>query len=105
MTNMVHPEISKILDGQLRPEPLYRTRRGRGRLATRGVTTSSSALADTLEGEEPTPAGEGGEGQGQHGEVSPVTVLLTITVYVCMVITYSRVWINRVKLPILLVVS
>ena len=26
-------------------------------------------------------------------------------VYVCMVITYSRVWINRVKLPILLVVS
>ena len=26
-------------------------------------------------------------------------------VYVCMVITYSRVWINRVRLPILLVVS
>ena len=25
--------------------------------------------------------------------------------YVCMVITYSRVWINRVRLPILLVVS
>ena len=26
-------------------------------------------------------------------------------VYVCMVITYSRVWINRVRLPILLVVG
>ena len=25
--------------------------------------------------------------------------------YVCMVITYSRVWINQVRLPILLVVS
>ena len=25
--------------------------------------------------------------------------------YVCMVITYSRVWINRVRLPILLVIS
>ena len=25
--------------------------------------------------------------------------------YVCMVITYSRLWINRVRLPILLVVS
>ena len=25
--------------------------------------------------------------------------------YVCMVITFSRVWINRVRLPILLVVS
>ena len=27
------------------------------------------------------------------------------SMYVCMVITYSRVWINRVRLPILLVVS
>ena len=28
-----------------------------------------------------------------------------VGMYVCMVITYSRVWINRVRLPILLVVS
>ena len=28
-----------------------------------------------------------------------------VCVYVCMIITYSRVWINRVRLPILLVVS
>ena len=28
-----------------------------------------------------------------------------VCMYVCMVITYSRVWINRVRLPILLVVS
>ena len=28
-----------------------------------------------------------------------------ICMYGCMVITYSRVWINRVRLPILLVVS
>ena len=28
-----------------------------------------------------------------------------LRMYVCMVITYSRVWINRVRLPILLVVS
>ena len=27
-----------------------------------------------------------------------------VCMYVCMVITYSRVWINRVRLPILLVV-
>ena len=27
------------------------------------------------------------------------------TVYVCIVITYSRIWINRARLPILLVVS
>ena len=35
------------------------------------------------------------------------TILLGMVVcmYVCMVITYSRVWINRVRLPILLVVS
>ena len=32
-------------------------------------------------------------------------LLLILMVYVCMVITYSRVWINRVRLPILLVVS
>ena len=30
---------------------------------------------------------------------------LYVCMYVCMVITYSRVWINRVMLPILLVVS
>ena len=29
----------------------------------------------------------------------------SICMYVCMVITCSRVWINRVRLPILLVVS
>ena len=28
-----------------------------------------------------------------------------VRMYVCMVITYSRVWINRARLPILLVVS
>ena len=28
-----------------------------------------------------------------------------VFMYVCMAITYSRVWINRVRLPILLVVS
>ena len=28
-----------------------------------------------------------------------------VCMYVCVVITYSRVWINRVRLPILLVVS
>ena len=30
---------------------------------------------------------------------------MQLTMYVCMVITYSRVWINRVRLPIQLVVS
>ena len=72
--NLVHPEISEILDGQLRPESLYRTRRGRGRPATRGATTSSSALADAMEGEEPTPGGEGMEGGGKHEEISSATV-------------------------------
>ena len=32
-------------------------------------------------------------------------LLMYVCMYVCMVITYSRVWINRVRLPILLVVS
>ena len=56
------------------PEPLYRTRRGRGRTATRGVTTSSSVLADTLEGEEPVPGGEDRADGGQHEEIYSVTV-------------------------------
>ena len=34
-----------------------------------------------------------------------VGMLKVPTLYVCMVITYSREWINRVRLPILLVVS
>ena len=29
-------------------------------------------------------------------------VVPVVCMYVCMVITYSRVWINRVRLPILL---
>ena len=62
MANLVYLELSEILDGQLRPEQLYRTRRGCGRLTTRGITTNSSALVDALEGGEPTPDGEGGEG-------------------------------------------
>ena len=77
MANLVHPEISEILDGQLRPELLYRNRRGRGRPATRSVTTSSSALADAMEGEKPTPGVEGG---GQHEEISSVTVASMATV-------------------------
>ena len=32
-------------------------------------------------------------------------LLLYVCMYVCMGITYSRVWINQVRLPILLVVS
>ena len=32
-------------------------------------------------------------------------ILYNVCMYVCMAITYSRVWINRVRLPILLVVS
>ena len=35
----------------------------------------------------------------------PLALILPRGVYVCIVITYSRVWINRVRLPILLVVS
>ena len=61
MANLVHPEISELLDDQLRPELLYRTRRGRDRPATRGVITSSSTLADFL------------KGGGQHEEISSVT--------------------------------
>ena len=42
-----------------------------------------------------------------NGGFLPDIILLTQGYYqlVCMVITYSRVWINRVRLPILLVVS
>ena len=34
-----------------------------------------------------------------------IGVFVCIHMYVCMVITYSRLWINRVRSPILLVVS
>ena len=80
MANLVHPKISEVLNGQFRPEPLYRTRRGRGRHTTRGVITSSSALADALEGEEPTPGGESIEGGEQHEEIFSVTVPSMATV-------------------------
>ena len=80
MANLVHRKISEILFGQLRPEPLYRTRRGRGRPEARGVTTSSSALADAMEGEKPTPGQEGIECGGQHEEISSMTVPSMATV-------------------------
>ena len=68
MVNLVHPEISEILDGQLRPESLYRIRRGRGRPTIRSATTNA------VEGEELAPGGEGREGGGQHEEISSITV-------------------------------
>ena len=80
LVNLVHNKISEILDGHLCPEPLYRTRRGRGRPATRGVISSSSALADAMESEELTPDGESIEGGGQLEEISSVTVLSMATV-------------------------
>ena len=39
------------------------------------------------------------------GHFFPRLMGMYVCMYVCMVITYSRVWINRVRLPILLVVS
>ena len=39
-----------------------------------------------------------------HCTSSVVGIVDSMRVYVCMVFTYSRVWINRVRLPILLVV-
>ena len=36
------------------------------------------------------------------GEVNFVYIYICMYVCICMVITYSRVWINRVRLPILL---
>ena len=78
MANLVRPKLEEILDGQLRPEPLYRTRRGCDRSTTRGVTTSNSALGDPLEGQEPTPGGENGECGGRHEEIPSVTVLSTV---------------------------
>ena len=47
-----------------------------------------------------------------HGKIVPCSNVdafnppgVDVCMYACMVITYSRVWINRVRLPILLVVS
>ena len=80
MVILVHPEISYILDAQLRPESLYRTRRGSGRPARNGVTTNSSALADALEDEEPISGGEGEIGCGLYEEIPSVTVPSMVTV-------------------------
>ena len=46
--------------------------------------------------------------KNDKGRTLPTVGLTAFTrecMYVCMVITYSRVWINRIRLPILLVVS
>ena len=80
MVNFVHPDFSEIPDGQSRSESLYQIRHGRGRPATRGVTTSSPALADTPEGEELTPGGEDGAGGGEYEEIYSVTVQSMATV-------------------------
>ena len=80
MANLVHPETSKILNDQLRPEPLYRTRHGCGKPSTKGVSTNSLVLADALKGEEPTSGGEGRKGGEQHEDISSVTVLSMVTV-------------------------
>ena len=77
MSNYVPQENCKILDGQLHPEKLYRSRHGRGTLTTRGVTISSSVLADALEDEESTPGGEG----GGHGFPNPHIALLSQRVF------------------------
>ena len=64
MANFVNPEFSKILNGQLRPEPLYRTRCGRGRPAARGVAISSSSLADAWKEKSPHPAAKAEKAAG-----------------------------------------
>ena len=78
MANLVNAEISEALDGQLRHGLLCQTRRDRGRPTT--VNTSSSALVDALEGEEPTLGGEHGECDGRHETISSVTVPLIVTI-------------------------
>ena len=40
-----------------------------------------------------------------NGGLLPNIICMYLCMYACMVITYSRVCINRVRLPILLVVS
>ena len=72
--------VHKLLDDLLRPEPLYRTSCGRGRPATRGVSISRSALAGVLEGEEPTPGGEGSKGGRRYENISSVAVPSMVTV-------------------------
>ena len=61
----IYPQFFKIMDCQFHLDPLCRTRHGRSRSASRGVSTGSSALVGALEGEEPTPGGEGGAGGRQ----------------------------------------
>ena len=38
-------------------------------------------------------------------DVVPISLFKVVCMYVCMVTHIARVWINRVRLPILLVVS
>ena len=46
-----------------------------------------------------------GENNKRKSLAAHLPTLHAALMYVCMVITYSRVWINRVRLPIVLVVS
>ena len=75
--------------GQLHSEQLYRTTGGRGRSATKGITTSSPALVDNL----PTPAGEGGS---RHKTISSMTspstvkVPPTVTVHPTVMVSPTR---------------
>ena len=59
------------------------------------MITSSSALDDALEGEEPPPGGEGGEGGEQYVEIYFVTVPSMVTVPP----TYKFILANRSELP------
>ena len=47
----------------------------------------------------------GAEGTRVLEMAHALAVVANVCMYVCMVIKYSRIWINRVRLPILLVVS
>ena len=51
------------------------------------------------------PIRSSGEEEEREKGTAPMATRMYVCMYVCMVITYSRVWINRVRLPILLVVS
>ena len=110
-TAMVAAVVAAQCKPRQSPLPLGRSpRKRRPPIVIIEVMESSArdeSLAAIDESNESTKTSE--EGDTREIDVGTEQVIASKEVgrmmYVCMVITYSRVWINRVKLPILLVVS
>ena len=86
------------------PETRFRRERARDCCRTRTITAGLSGCC-AVRYRHPEGFLVYGESLSMRRKEAADGIWIRVCMYVCMVITYSRVWINRVRLPILLVVS